>query len=259
MPDEINFLDLAALARIAPDAVVEKFGGVINSSFFDASSILATLKQKGMIDFTTAFPGQSAIAITDLGKKLLDDAHDKANTPFDQLDLTILTQLSMGKRNVQELNQSVNVTPKDFALRVYKLAQNAYLSYDIRNGTVSIALTEKGFLQVKSGMPPQPEQKVAMAAMPQQQNTQQTMAPNAPQNPQQMMQQGSPQNPQQADASAKPASEEAKQTSPVTNLADLESKLHAVAKLKRKYVIAIVVVVVVIVATYALLQFKGKL
>jgi CTP-dependent riboflavin kinase len=243
MPDEINFIDLAALTRITPDAVVEKFGSLINSSFFDASSILATLKQKGMIDFTTAFPGQSAIAITDLGKQLLNDAHDKANTPFDQLDLTILTQLSTGKRNVQELNQSVNVTQKDFALRIYKLAQNAYLSYDIRNGNVSIALTEKGFLQVKSGMPQ------AAAG-----------TPLTAQQAQQMMQQGFQQIPpqQQAPADAQPASEAAQAPTEI-NPAELEEKIRASKKMRRNYVIGIVVVVVVIVIVGALTLFKIKI
>ena len=242
MPDEINFIDLAALTRITPDAVVEKFGGLINSSFFDASSILATLKQKGMIDFTTAFPGQSAITITDLGKQLLNDAHDKANTPFDQLDLTILTQLSTGKRNVQELNQSVNVTQKDFALRVFKLAQNAHLSYDIRNGSVSIALTEKGFLQVKSGMP----QAGAGTTMTAQQA-------------QQMMQQGFQQNPQQqASVETQPASEPA-QVPPESSPAELEEKIRANKKMRRNYVIGIAVVIVVIVIVCALMLFKIRI
>jgi hypothetical protein len=244
MPDEINFVDLAALTRITPDSVVEKFGGVINSSFFDASSILATLKQKGMIDFTTAFPGQSAITITDLGKQLLNDAHDKANTPFDQLDFTILTQLSAGKRNVHELNQSVNVTPKDFALRVYKLAQNAYLSYDMRNGNVSIALTEKGFLQVKSGM----AQPAAGAAQVEQMASQ-------------MMQQGVQQNPQEAQhmGAGAPQMQDPAKASPINNLAELQEKIRAGRKLQWKYVVSIVVVAAVIVVVYALMLLKVKL
>ncbi len=46
MQDTINFIDLVALSRITPEATVERFGGLINSSFFDASNILGTLKQK---------------------------------------------------------------------------------------------------------------------------------------------------------------------------------------------------------------------
>ncbi len=243
MADEINFVDLAALTRITPDSVVEKFGGVINSSFFDASSILATLKQKGLIDFTTAFPGQSAITITELGKQLLNDAHDKANTPFDQLDFTILNQLSAGKRNVQELNQSVNVTQKDFALRIYKLAQNAYLSYDMRNGNVSIALTEKGFLQVKAGMP----QAGTDAG---------TAAPTAQQT-KQMMQQGFQQNPQAAQPKVEAqAAQNAAQMPPEKSLAEAEEKIRAGKKRRKMLIIGIAAVVVVIAVVYALILFK---
>ena len=32
MPDEVNFVDLVALTKIVPGTVVEKFGGMINSS-----------------------------------------------------------------------------------------------------------------------------------------------------------------------------------------------------------------------------------
>jgi predicted transcriptional regulator len=252
MPDEINFLDLAALARITPDSVVEKFGGVINSSFFDASSILATLKQKGLIDFTTAFPGQSAITITDLGKQLLNDAHDKANTPFDQLDLAILTQLSAGKRNVKELNQSVNVTQKDFALRIYKLAQNAFLSYDVRNGDVSVALTEKGFLQVKSGMPPQPA--AAGPAMGVQQA-------------QQLIQQGFQQHPQQQDSAkvqAAPAAsthaapgpaQQATAAATGSTIPEIEAEIRS-SKKRRDLILGVVAIVVVVAVVYVLMLFK---
>jgi DNA-binding MarR family transcriptional regulator len=162
MPDEVNFVDLAALAKIAPDTVVERFGGMINSSFFDASNILAMLKQKGLIDFTTSFPGQSAITITELGKKLLNDATAGAQGEFDMLDLTLLTQLANGRRTVQDLSGSVNIKSSDLAMHLYKLGQQQYLSYEFRNGNITIALSEKGFLQSKSGMP----QIQAQAAQP---------------------------------------------------------------------------------------------
>ncbi len=249
MPDEINFVDLAALTRVTPDAVVEKFGSAINSSFFDASSILATLKQKGMIDFTTAFPGQSAITITDLGKQLLNEAHDKANTPFDQLDLTILSQLSAGKRNVQELNQSVNVTQKDFALRIYKLAQNAFLSYDMRNGSISIALTEKGFLQVKSGMP-QPMQAAGPTTIPQ--------APQEMQQAAQTAQQGTAQQQSQQKTDASAASKNAKWPQ-INNLSDLEKKIHNGIILKQRYTISVAVAIILVVIVYSLILLKIKI
>ncbi len=244
MPDEINFIDLAALTRITPDAVVEKFGGVINSSFFDASSILATLKQKGLIDFTTAFPGQSAITITELGKQLLNDAHDKANTPFDPLDFTILTQLSAGKRNVHELNQSVNVTQKDFALRIYKLAQNSYLSYDMRNGNISISLTEKGFLQVKTGMP-QPgtgTNNAAQTAPPEQQMAQPIPQPNP---------QAAPQMP----AGAQPTAP-GQAATPEKTIAEIEKNINQGKRQTKIYIIGLVILVLLMAVAYGLFSLK---
>lgn len=170
MPDEINFIDLAALTKIKPDTVVEKFGGLINSSYFDASNILGTLKQKGLIDFTTSFPGQSIITITELGKNTLNEADQKAKSEFDHLDFAIMTQLSNGKRSIQDLGSSVNVRPKDLAMHLYKLTNTDFVSYEFRNGNISISLTEKGFLQVKAGMP-KPKVEV-QAPKPQQQQEQ---------------------------------------------------------------------------------------
>ena len=91
MPDEVNFVDIVALSRITPDTYAEKFGGMINSSFFDASNILATLRQKGLVDFTTSFPGQSAVTVTELGKKVMADAIAGTAAEFGHLDYAILT------------------------------------------------------------------------------------------------------------------------------------------------------------------------
>lgn len=157
MSDEINFVDIMALSKIGPDTVVEKFGGMINSSFFDASNILGALKIKGLIDFTTSFPGQSAITITELGKQLMNEGSNKAKEPFDPLDFALLSQLSGGKKSLSDLSGAVNIRPRDMAMHLYKLMLLDYLTSTFRNGVLDIALTEKGFLQVKVGMPkPQP-------------------------------------------------------------------------------------------------------
>jgi uncharacterized membrane protein len=78
---------------------------------------------------------------------------DKEKEDFDILDFTIITQLANGKRGLTDLSGAVNVRQHDLAVHLFKLASQEYLSYNIRNGTVDITLTEKGFLQVKSGMP----------------------------------------------------------------------------------------------------------
>ena len=151
MQDTINFIDLVALSRITPEATVERFGGLINSSFFDASNILGTLKQKGLVDFITSFPNPSTLTVTQDGRQLLDEAHQKSASPVDPLDMAVLAELSSGRRNLPDLASGVNVTPKDLALRLYKLSEQKFLSYELRNGSVNMALTEKGFLQVKDG------------------------------------------------------------------------------------------------------------
>ncbi|MDE1870723.1 MAG: hypothetical protein KGI06_00600 [Candidatus Micrarchaeota archaeon] len=153
MQDNINFIDLVALMRITPDSTVERFGGLINSSFFDASNILGSLKQKGLVDFVTSFPSQSSISVTESGKQLITEAQEKATVPFDTLDMEILEQISSGKRTLQDLTAVVNVTSKDLALHLHKLSVQQFLAYELRNGNMIVTLTEKGFLRVRQGMP----------------------------------------------------------------------------------------------------------
>lgn len=178
MSDEPTFVDLYALTKITPDSVVERFGSSINSSFFDASNILGGLKIKKLIDFTTLFGNQNAITITDTGKQLLDEANGRAMEPVDHLDFSVLTQLSKGGKSPTELASSLNIAQRDLALHLYKLQTQGYLSSEFRNGTLSMSLTEKGFMQAKAGM-------VAAAPMAQ------GMTPAAPmQDPQQQLANG---------------------------------------------------------------------
>lgn len=158
MLDNVTFIDLVALMRITPDSTVERFGGLINSSFFDASNILGTLKQKGLVDFITQFPSQSAITVTDQGKQLIAEVQQKATVPFDKLDMEVLKKISDGNKNLSDLTSSVNVTAKDLAIHLHKLSTQQFLSYELRNGIINLMLTEKGFLTVKEGMPKQESQ-----------------------------------------------------------------------------------------------------
>ncbi|MGB9732584.1 MAG: hypothetical protein ACPLYE_01680 [Candidatus Micrarchaeales archaeon] len=155
--DEVNFMDLACILKITPDTVLEKFGSQINASFFDASNIAGTLKQKGLIDFTANYPGPNGMVLTEAGKNLINEANVKSAEPVDDLDKSILAQLSGGKRNPSELGASLNLRPKDLALRLYKLSKQEYIAYELKNGNVEVMLTEKGFLTI-------PQQKVAQVA-----------------------------------------------------------------------------------------------
>lgn len=145
----VNFIELVALTRITAESTVEKFGPLINSSFFDASNILAGLKMKGFVDFITAFPSQSTLKLTDKGAALLAEANKKAQEPIDALDNAMLTQLAGGRRSLADIGGALNVTQKDLAMHIYKLASQQDLAYELVNATVSMYLTEKGFVAAK--------------------------------------------------------------------------------------------------------------
>lgn len=248
MPDEVNFLDLIAVSKIQPDTVVEKFGGMINSSFFDASNILGTLRLKGLIDFTTSFPGTSAVTVTDLGKRVLADAEGASGNEFNQLDLTILVQLSNGKRSVQDIGGAVNVRPNDLAMHLYKLGKQGFLTYDFRNGTITLSLTEKGFMQAKTGMPMKPQFQVPptaqqMQGMQPKQSTAQAMAAGA---------KAMGMQPQQP-AMQQPPRPGASVDGPAIDINQLEANIRK-AKRKRLYSIAVVVVILIVVVALLALR-----
>lgn len=164
MPDEVNFFDLAALMKIKPGVTVERYGGLINSSYFDGARVLGTLQQKKLISLTTAMPDQNPITVTEIGKQLIAEADTRAAQEFDHLDLEILVQVSKGKSNPEDLGKGVNVRPKDLAMHLYRLSKQDYATYEFASGNVNIMLTEKGFSQTKIGMPVKPQPQQAQAA-----------------------------------------------------------------------------------------------
>ncbi len=158
--EDVNFVDLACILKITPDTVLEKFGGVINSSFFDAVNLAGTLKQKGLIDFSSNYPGPNEMVLTDAAKALIAEANAKSGEPFDKLDEGILNQLSGGKRMPVELGAALNLRPKDLALRLYKLYKQGYILYELKSGSTDLMLTENGFLKTSTatGTPPPGQQ-----------------------------------------------------------------------------------------------------
>ncbi len=228
MLDNINFIDLVALMRLTPDATVERFGGLINSSFFDASNILGSLKQKGLVDFVTQFPSQSAITVTEQGKQLISEVQEKAASPFDKLDMEILMQIANGSKTLTDLAAGVNVTSKDLATHLNKLSVQKFLSYELRNGIMSLTLTEKGFLSVKEGKPSaevQPGQQAAAADSAAHTGTGEVSKSSATLLEEQV--QGPPKSEQE--------------------LKSLEEKILSEKKLDRLILVAIIVVIVIIV------------
>lgn len=145
--DEINFLELASLLKVTQNTVLERFGSALNASIFDASNIAGTLKQHGLIDFTAYYPGPNEIVVTDAGKRLIAEADAKSTEKYDRLDEAILAQLSGGKRLPLELQNTLNLRPRDLAMRLYKLSRQGFIIYELKSGTVELLLTETGFLK----------------------------------------------------------------------------------------------------------------
>jgi len=160
--NDITFLDVACLLKITPETTLEKLGGVLNSSIFDAANIAGTLKQKGLIEFSAAFPGPTGLEITDAGKALINELNAKITEPTDALDEEILRQLSGGKRLPLELQNTLSLAPKDLAFRLYKLSKQNLIVYEVKNGGVELMLTEQGFLKTKTAQA-QPQAQQAQA------------------------------------------------------------------------------------------------
>ncbi len=192
MPDEVTFIDLACLLRITQDTTLEKLGSSINASIFDASNIAGTLKQKGLIDFTAYYPGPNTIAVTDAGKALIAEAEAKAAEQFDDLDDAILFQLSGGKRSPTDLQNTLNLRPKDLALRLYKLFRQGLVIFELKSGGADLMLTEAGFLKSKSSKIARPQ---AAQTLP---RSEAQAVANSPAGPEEQPQQEMPHGPKKS-------------------------------------------------------------
>ena len=164
MSEDVEFIDLAALLKITENTTIERFGSYINASIFDASNIAGTLKKKGLIDFTTYYPGPNAIVITDAGKNFIAEADAKAAEPFDALDEAVLEQLSRGSKLPAELQSALNIRPRDMALRLYKVFKQGFIIYELKSGGLQLMLTEQGFLKAGEAKKAAAEPEKAEAA-----------------------------------------------------------------------------------------------
>lgn len=263
MSDDITFTDLVAIIKIKPDTTVEKYGGLINSSLFDAANVLGTLSQKKLISFTTAMPGQNPIMLTEAGKNLMAEADSRAAGEFDHLDLTILQQMQKGMNTPADIAKAINISPRDLAMHLYRMMKQGYSTYEFRSGIVTVMLTEKGFAQAKAGMPAPAGQ--AVPAAPQQtatpaQTNPQTMAFRPAPQPQPQAQ-PAPAAPPQAPAmgpgiggqAAAPTAEPPKEMTPE----QVEGMIKA--KAKKTLMLRAAALAAVIIIGVAVLYLMGKL
>ena len=144
--EDTNYLDLIILKKIDASSSVEKFGTLINTSFFETANLLGTLKVKGLLDIQSSMGGQSPVSLTGEGKELLEHASRKAAEEFDDLDIAILSAMAGGVRDLGVLASAINIRPKDLAFRLNKLKVSDYIDYEVRAGKVFLSLTEKGFM-----------------------------------------------------------------------------------------------------------------
>jgi predicted transcriptional regulator len=141
----LNFRELIALSRITQGTTVEKFGSLINASYFDGANLAGTLKTKGAIDFKVSYPGESEVIITEEGKKILQIAEEKSKEGFDNLDLEILQKILQGSNKPEEIEKALNINQQDIALRLYKLSKQNFLSYTLKGSEATLSLTEAGY------------------------------------------------------------------------------------------------------------------
>ena len=146
MADEINYLDLIVLRKMDAESSVEKFGSAINTSFFETANILGTMKIKGLVDIHSSIAGHSPLVITGEGQDFLAMAMQKASEPLDALDHAALSAIGSGIRDLNSLQQSINVRGRDLALHLHKLKMQDYIDHEVRSGRVLLSLTEKGFV-----------------------------------------------------------------------------------------------------------------
>ncbi len=143
--NELTFLDLVILKKIDDESSVEKFGSIINTSFFETANLLGTVKIKGYINIESSVGGISKVTLTDAGKSLLAVAQKKASDPSDPLDDAILQALAGGTKELGTMQGSLNIRSADLAYHLEKLVSQGFIDYTVKSAKVSFMLTEKGF------------------------------------------------------------------------------------------------------------------
>jgi len=150
--EQLTFSDLALLQHIDETTVVEKFGTVINSSFFDAANLLGTLKQKGYVEIIPQFPGPSRVVLTEKGKGILTLAKEKGAQEIEKLDEVIISLIANGFKDPKALTEKLNMRSSDVAFHLQRLVMQDYASYVFKSGRVELNVTDAGFKL--AGYPP---------------------------------------------------------------------------------------------------------
>ena len=143
--NELTFLDLAILKKVDAESSVEKFGSIINTSFFETANMLGTIKIKGYISIEASIGGISRVALTDAGTSLLAVAEQRCSEPIEPLDNAILHALASGAKELEAMQSTLNVRSADLAYHINKLVAQGFMDYELRSAKAYFMLTEQGF------------------------------------------------------------------------------------------------------------------
>lgn len=143
--NELTFLDLIILKKTDADSSVEKFGSLINTSFFETANLLGTVKIKGYINIESSIGGISKVIRTDAGEGILALAAKKAIEPIEPLDNALLHAVAGGAKEMSSIQSALNVRSGDLAYHINKMVEQGYMDYEARSAKVSFVLTEQGF------------------------------------------------------------------------------------------------------------------
>jgi hypothetical protein len=124
---------------------VEKFGSMINTSFFETANLLGTIKIKGYINIESSVGGISRVALTDAGSSLMQVAEQKSHDPLEPLDNAILHALAAGAKELDSIQRTLNIRGADLAYHINKLVTQGFMDYEVRSAKVYFVLTEQGF------------------------------------------------------------------------------------------------------------------
>ena len=143
--NELSFLDIAILRKIDAESSVEKFGSMINTSFFETANLLGTVKIKGYINIESSVGGISRVTITDAGTSILAVADQRAKEPVEPLDNAILHAVAGGARELDSLQSALGIRSADLAYHINKMLAQGFMDFEVKSAKVYFVLTETGF------------------------------------------------------------------------------------------------------------------
>ncbi len=150
--EDLDFFELIILFRISQkkeNSYLEKLSPELSTSFFEVANRVGALKLKGLIDLKPGL-GMNEIVLTDKSKKILEQVEKKSSEHLDLVDKELLKVISQGFSELNSLKEKLNIRDTDLAVHIHRLCVQHYLDYKPGNNTVTLTLTESGFIKAHS-------------------------------------------------------------------------------------------------------------